>query len=321
MGVASAIPAARESFSTTAKASPTPVTAIRWPPPMASRAPAWEGSGRRSSARMASWNTKATAVPTITAATQKRRRCRSSSRCCTRVIGATSLRRGELIIDDVLEVLVGLRAGNEAPVDDETRGTGHADRGPLGHLRIDRGGAPLVVEAVVPLRHVDAGALKELGCLLLHIVRCHLALVLEEVGVELPERLGLLLLRALGCDGGRLRKRMERQRVVLVVEADLVAVVLQHLLIHRVERAAAEGALEVRVLDVRHRGVDGCVAGLALQSDLLHHGLRWVDGHVLHAREGGVPEVGRGHERHLANGLALAEINGPLRDALDRRIV
>src|SRR5690242_15888990 len=288
---------------------------------MASRAPACAGSGRRSSARMASWNTKATAVPTITAATQKRRRCRSSSRCCTRVIGATSLRRGELVIDDVLEVLIGLRAGDEAPVDDEPRGTGHADRGPLGHLRIDRGGAPLVVEAVVPLRHVDAGALQEAGCLLLHVVRRHLALVLEEVGVELPERLGVLLLRALGRDGGRLRKRMEGQGVVLVVEADLVAVVLQHLLIHGVERAAAEGALEVRVLDDRHLGVDGSLAGLALQVDLLHYRLRWVDGDVLDAREGGVPEVGRGRERHLASGLALAELDGPLLDALDRRIV
>src|SRR5207249_2239075 len=130
------------------------------------------------------------------------------------------LRRRQLVVDHVLEALEGLRARHQAAVDDEAGRAAHADRAALLHLRVHRGGALLVVEAVVPGVHVDAGVGEVLGGLLLDVVLADLGLVLEEALVELPEGVRLLLLGALRGDGARLGPRMEGQRVALVVEAD-----------------------------------------------------------------------------------------------------
>ena len=53
----------------------------------------------------------------------------------------------------------------------------------LGHVGLDLVEGLLVVEAVVPLRHVDLGALQRLGRLLLHVLRGDLLLIGEEVVV------------------------------------------------------------------------------------------------------------------------------------------
>src|SRR5437667_5410846 len=231
------------------------------------------------------------------------------------------LRRRQLVVDHVLEALEGLRARHQAAVDDEAGRAAHADRAALLHLRVHRGGALLVVEAVVPGVHVDAGVGQVLGGLLLDVVLVDLGLVLEEALVELPEGVRLLLLGALGGDGARFGPRMEGQRVALVVEADLVAVLLQDLVLDRGVAPAAERTLEVGVLDDGHLGVGGTFDGLILQVDLRHDGLRGVDGHVFYRAEGHEAAVRRRDDGDLLRTGPLADLERPFLGARDARVV
>src|SRR5262245_23718048 len=62
---------------------------------------------------------------------------------------------GELLVDDLLELLEGLGAGDHATVDEECRGAGDADSGRVGHVLVDRVLAGMLGEALVEFRLVE----------------------------------------------------------------------------------------------------------------------------------------------------------------------
>src|SRR5690606_3623791 len=127
---------------------------------------------------------------------------------------------GELFVDDRLEDLEGLRAGDEAAVDEERR---RADAGAALlrglHVGVDRGLVALAVEGLLELVHVDAAdLLREL----LVLGPPEGALVLEEQLVVLPELLVAALTEHLtrGLRGG-VRLVVEGEREIAPDDADL----------------------------------------------------------------------------------------------------
>src|SRR5207248_3180273 len=71
-----------------------------------------------------------------------------------------------------------------------------------------------------------------------------------------------------------------RERVVLEHETDLVAVLLEHVVLEGGVDAAAEGALEVGVLDDRHLRVLRAPHRLVVELDLLADLVEGVDGEI-----------------------------------------
>src|SRR6185503_20896753 len=108
------------------------------------------------------------------------------------------LRRRELVVDDVFELLEGLGTDEHAAVYEEGGCAGHAERLSFGRLRLHFVERLLVVVAVVPFGHVDPRVLQVLDALFLDVPGVHFALMGEIRVVELPVRVGLLRLGALG---------------------------------------------------------------------------------------------------------------------------
>ncbi len=154
----------------------------------------------------------------------------------------------ELVVDDLLELLVRLRALHVAPVDVEVRRPLHADLLTGGQVGVDLRLAGVRVERQLELVHVEPDLLR----VLVEIGPLQVLLVGEHLVVHLPE----LPLR-LGGDrrlGGQRRVGVERQGVVAEVDPHLAVVVLHDLVDGRHD-AAAERALEVGELDDGHLGV------------------------------------------------------------------
>ena len=122
----------------------------------------------------------------------------------------------------------------------------------------------LLRETLVELRAVEADVLR----VLLELVLLQRGLIVEELGVVLPE----LALRV-GARGGLRRgprHRMHRQRVVAKDEPHLVAV-RRHHFVHRVLGALAERTLVIRELDDRDRRLHTAAAlGTAGGRDVDH---------------------------------------------------
>ncbi len=154
----------------------------------------------------------------------------------------------ELVVDDLLELLVRLRALNVAPVDVEVRRPLHADLLTGSQVGVDLRFADVRVERHLELAHVEPDLLRvlvEIGPLQVVLVGEHLVVHLP----ELPLRLG-----GDGRLGGQRRLGVERQRVMAEVEPHLAVVVLHHL-VDGGDDPAAERALEVGELDDGHLGV------------------------------------------------------------------
>ena len=149
-----------------------------------------------------------------------------------------SCRRGDLVVDDLLELLVRLRALDVAAVEVEVRRPLHADLRAERQVGVDAALAGAAVERGLELAHVEA----ELPRVLLEVGALDVLLVGEQLVVHLPE-LALRLGRQRGL-GGQRRVGVERQRVVAEEEPDLVRVLLLDL-VHRRNHAAAERTLEV----------------------------------------------------------------------------
>src|SRR5437870_4960466 len=140
--------------------------------------------------------------------------------------------RAELLIDQLLEVLRGLRAGEPSAVDEEGGCGIDAERRPLALIRLDGIERLLAVEALLELRDVHPGALGDLRHLVPQVVLGDLALLREEPVVHGPELVVALLETALRCDRSVLGPGMDAgEGEVLVDEAHLVAVILQHLVL------------------------------------------------------------------------------------------
>src|SRR5262245_47540905 len=205
--------------------------------------------------------------------------------------GVTSrLRRPrQLVVDDLFELLEGLRARDHATVDEERRRARHSDARRVGHVLVDVGLELLLLEALVELGLIEPDLTREL-------LQRGVAQVggREQLVVELPELpLGSSArggLRGGSCGG------VELERKVAVHEADLVAVRVEHLLHGRL-RTLAERTLVVGELDDRDRRRLGAARRPPRRRDL--------DLRRLECDAGLVLALELGEERFLALGALL----------------
>ena len=150
----------------------------------------------------------------------------------------------ELVVDDPLELLVGLRALDVAAVDEEVGRPRHADLAGERQIGVDASLAGVAVQRGVELGEVEPELLRvpiQAGAIQALLVREQLVVHLP----ELPLRLGRH--RRLGGQGG---VGVERQRVVAEEDPDLGRVRGGEPF-EGGQRPAAEGALEIGELDDR----------------------------------------------------------------------
>src|SRR5579871_4284990 len=207
-------------------------------------------------------------------------RCMTPQGAAARTLAGSALRT-QLLVDDLLEALVALRAAHPPAVDEERRRRADPEARGLRLVRLDRVERLAPVETVLELRGVEPPGLADLDRLVLHVVLGDLALALEEPVVHHPELVVALLGPARGRDRAVLGPGVDaREREVLEHEADPIAVLLEHLVLERGVGTGAKGALEIGVLDDRHLGVARSAGGHPVELDLAHHLLERVDGEV-----------------------------------------
>src|SRR5439155_10616151 len=202
----------------------------------------------------------------------RRGRTRVARARAARKIPETLALGRELLVDQLLEALVGLRATQAPAVHEERRSRVDAEGRRLALVGLDGVERLLALQALLELRDVEPAALRDLRRLGGDVVLVDLALLGEETVVHRPELVVALLKTAFRGDGGILGPGVDGgERVILENEANLVAVFLEHLRLDRGVDAAAERTLKVRILDDRHLRVRRTARRLAVELDLVAH--------------------------------------------------
>src|SRR5713101_4057860 len=160
------------------------------------------------------------------------------------------LRLGDFVVDDVLELLRRLRAGDLAAVDEKGGSTGYAELGRLGHVLLNLRLIFGLLEACVELLCVEPKLRR--GCL--QVSGSKLRLIGEDRVVILPKL--VLLARASRRIGRVHGVLMNSEREVHIDYTQLITVFRANFL-DRVLGGAAERALEVAKFDHRDWGILG----------------------------------------------------------------
>src|SRR3989442_9579469 len=228
----------------------------------------------------------------------------------------------EFLVDQLLEALVGLRAAQAPAVHEERRSGVDAEGRRLALVGLDGVERFLALQALLELGDVEAAGLADLRRLGGEVVLVDLALLGEEAVVHGPELIVALLKGALRGDGGILGPRMNaRERVILENEADLVAVLLDHLGLERGVDAAAERALKIRILDDRHLRVRRTARRLAVELDLVPHLLQRIDGQIHRVAAEEIAAVAAHVEGDVLGLLAEGNLEVALPPARDLRVL
>lgn len=170
-----------------------------------------------------------------------------------RASGDEGTRTRELLVDDGLEGLEGLRTTKVAAIDEEAWSAACAEAAGDGLLCCDGSLVLVVVECCAELSHVEP----KFFCVGVELRAAKGALVLEELRVHSPELSVAALLEGFKDSlSGRSCVVVEWKRVVHPDDANVVAVLFEDL-VDRGLHAGAEGALEVRELDDGDESVVG----------------------------------------------------------------